>query len=187
MEGLVSTIIFIRGSRRYFKFIRTLESECTPSKIMQRIDVLSIRPNSEIPIHMPPLGLRYLAADLIKNRISVEIKDCLIDNLSIEETVSFIKENGIKIVCISCCSDELPWVRNLVRSIKAVLDVKVIVGGLHPSGVLEKIYSDIKGIDFSVYSEGEVAISLLVRAILENNLKAERLNKIPNLIYKHEG
>ena len=154
---------------------------------MQEKDVLLIRPNSKIPIRTPPLGLGYLAADLIKNRISLEIKDCLIDNIAIQEIVSFIKESGIKIICISCCTDELPWVVNLVRNIKTVLDVKIIVGGPHPSSVLEEIYSDIAGIDFSIYAEGEVAISSLVKAILEDDLKPQRLNTIANLIWKHEG
>jgi len=154
---------------------------------MQKIDILLIRPNSGIPIQPAPLGLGYLAAVLKKDNINVDIKDSLIDNMSIEKTVCFIKEHCIKIVGISCCSDELPWVQELVRNIKSALDVKIIVGGPHPSSVLEEIYTDINGIDFSIYSEGEIAISSLARAILQNNLKPERLNAIPNLIWKNGG
>jgi radical SAM superfamily enzyme YgiQ (UPF0313 family) len=152
---------------------------------MEKIDILLIRPNSEIPQMDAPLGLGYLAADLIKNRISVAIKDCLFDNSSVEDLMVFIKENEIKIVGISCCTDEVLWVKSLIMKIEADTDIKIIIGGPHPSCVLEKIYEEIKGGYFSIYSEGEASLSLLVKAILENDLKSERLGNISNLIWKN--
>jgi radical SAM superfamily enzyme YgiQ (UPF0313 family) len=153
-------------------------------KIMGKIDILLIRPYSEIPIQTPPLGLGYLAATLKKDKLSVEIKDCLLDRISIEEIASFLRENRIKIAGISCCTDELLWVNKLIDNIKSVLDCKIIVGGPHPSCVLEGIFTDLNKVDFSIYSEGEMSISLLVRAILEGDLSPQRLSVIPNLIWK---
>lgn len=60
------------------------------------------------------------------------------------------------------------------------------MGGLHPSGVTEGIFTDIESIDFSIYSEGETALPMLVNAILENDLTPERLARIPNLIWRNK-
>ena len=149
-----------------------------------QIDILLICPNSKIPFVLPPLGLGYLASHLLKNKITTDIKDCLLENISTDEVVDLICKKNIKIIGITCNTNEVPWVRELVKKVKSQLDVTVIVGGPHPSGVLEKIYEDIEHIDFAIYSEGEYSLFLLTKAILENDLTEKRLESIPNLIWK---
>ena len=152
------------------------------------IDVLLIRPYSDMPFHTPPLGLGYLASALIKNKITVDIKDFLIDYMSIDEAAAFIRKNKVKVIGISCCTNEVMWVRGFTAKIKSALPVKIVVGGPHPSGVMEKIYEDIEAIDYSVYCEGEYALPMLIKALLGNSDPAGvAMRHIPNLIWKDGG
>lgn len=153
----------------------------------QQIDILLVRPHSNIPLQVAPLGLGYLASSLMKNQIAVDIKDCLVENISIDEIVAFIYRKSIKIIGISCCTNEVAWAKRFTNKIKSSLAVKIILGGLHVSGVMEKIYTDIENIDFSIYSEGEYALPLLVKAILRNDITVKTLQNIPNLIWKNNN
>lgn len=89
------------------------------------MDILLLRPNSKLPILNPPLGLGYLASSLIKNGIDADIMDCLLNDISIEQIVDFIRKEDIKIIGVSCCTDEVFWVRELT-------DTKIILGGPTP-------------------------------------------------------
>jgi radical SAM superfamily enzyme YgiQ (UPF0313 family) len=152
-----------------------------------QIDILLVRPHSNVPLHTFPLGLGYLASSLIKNQITVDIKDFLVDNISIDEVVAFIRREKIKIIGVSCCTNEVSWVRKFTNKIKSTLAVKIVVGGPHPSGVMGKIYTDIENVDFSIYSEGEYALPLLVKAILGNDITENTLGGIPNLIWRNNN
>lgn len=59
---------------------------------LKQPDILLIRPNSKITVQIPPREVGYLPSSLIKNRISVDIKNCLSDNISVEKTAAFIRE-----------------------------------------------------------------------------------------------
>ena len=150
----------------------------------KNIDVLLVRPYSSIPFKTPPLGLGYLASSLIRNNINTDIKDFLVDDVSFDDIYNTIRENKIKVIGITCCTNEVNWVNHFISRTKPS-GVKIVLGGPHVSGMMEKIYSDINDIDFAICSEGEYALPLLVKAVLRNDTTTRTLQGIPNLIWKY--
>ncbi|MFH1425582.1 MAG: radical SAM protein [archaeon] len=62
-----------------------------------------------------------------------------------------------KLVLFSCTTNIYPWVREVASGIKKRFDVPVLVGGIHPTIIPERVIED-KNIDMVCVGEGEEAV-----------------------------
>lgn len=128
-----------------------------------------------------PLGIAYLAAELVKKH-SVEILDCMIGDpkpisiskerclvgLSWEKIKERLKKINPDIVGISCAYSFqyhnavkfAEWVKKCNKNIITIL------GGAHPSAMPESVLKNAY-VDFAVIGEGEVSFVKLVDALKE--------------------
>lgn len=146
----------------------------------------------------PPLGLAYLAAMLEENGTKVQVIDAiaeaadqyiqedgyLIRGLTVEETVERIEPNS-ELIGISCMfTQDWPWMRILIRAIRARFPNAVIVGGgEHLTALPEFCLRDCPELDFCVLGEGEETLVELV-----NNLDdPQRLREVAGLSFLNRG
>lgn len=146
--------------------------------------ILLVKPKNDVVNIMPPLGLGYLSAALKKTGFGAEIFDCNLLNLDIPALADKIRAENIKYVGVTVCSNEHNWLKNFCKVFENEPDVKIIVGGPHPTGLKARLFSLIPRIDFIVYSEGEFALPALIKSLEDRNASHSH---IPNLIWKKDG
>lgn len=139
------------------------------------VDVSLISPPSRRTDHYrPPLALMYLAALLEKNDVSTEIIDiksnwesCLEPS---DDTVRLIMErlrgSMPRLVGITCYTPEYMEVMALAGTIKGEFpDVRIVVGGVHPTlRPMDFLYSG-SPVDFAVRGEGEITLLDLTESL----------------------
>jgi len=87
-----------------------------------------------------PLGLLYIAGNLLKNNINTSILDCNLEGLSIDESVNEIEKIKPMALGISCLTAEAYLVEELLKRVKdAMPDLKIIMGNMHASSLLSKL------------------------------------------------
>jgi anaerobic magnesium-protoporphyrin IX monomethyl ester cyclase len=149
-------------------------------------DVLLIRPRLEILDYgsvSPPLNLGYLAASLKKNNISVAIIDPIAHKFSQEDLLLKIKQLSPKIIGFSAFTPEVLAVYEDVNAIKNNFpDIKIVLGGPHPSALPELTLQENTNIDFIVVGEGEITLVELAKAIINNQ---NNFDGIPGIYYKN--
>jgi len=131
-----------------------------------------------------PLGLAYIAGNLEKNGFRVGIVDAPPQEVSIEDIVTHHIDEEITLVGITFLSPMFDSVRKLANRIKELHpNVKIIVGGPHPSALPEDTLKEIQSIDYVCIGEGE-------RTIVEvaEFLSGEReIKDIKGLAYKNSN
>lgn len=148
--------------------------------------ILLISANKEKnPYPVAPLGLAYLSGVLIKEGHDVRILDfCFIEDFeeALRETVEEFSPEliGISIRNVDNLTyplsiSYLPFIRSITKTLKAITDVTIILGGsgfsIFPEEIME--YLDL---DMGVVGEGEMAMKGLAGR--------ESLENIPNLIFR---
>jgi radical SAM superfamily enzyme YgiQ (UPF0313 family) len=117
----------------------------------------------------PPLGLAYIASYLRKHGYDCEIIDanaCRKDVVTLAEEVA----GRFDIIGITVVTIAVPVVGELVRRIKARdPDVKIVLGGIHPTVAHEHLLRAYPDIDVIVIGEGETAFLELVKSREEND------------------
>lgn len=149
--------------------------------------VMFVSPPSRAFNHYrPPLALMYLSGYLKKQGIAAKIIDCIIQDQVRSKSfdknkagyLTDVRDNTIKqiidaqtdIVCITCYTPELQEVEYLAGEIKKLKkDVKIIVGGVHPTFYPEHFIYSGSNFDFVVIGEGEITLFELVKAIRSAN------------------
>jgi len=131
----------------------------------------------------PPMGLLALATYLAKHGYQVNLVDASVDNLSIEELINKIKDLKPDLVGISAMSVNIMQTFNLADEIKKYNpQIKIIVGGIHPTVMPEHTLSN-KNVDIAVVGEGEFTVIELLDALKENH----DLNQIKGLAFRKDG
>lgn len=133
----------------------------------------SRRPNSF------PLGLGYIARQLLKSGHKVDILDIWAYQLSGDEVGEKIKGFNYDIIGIGALSTQYAYVKWLIAQIKKFNKVKIVVGGalptLSPDIVLRSTEADI-----CVIGEGEITLREVVK-------KVDNLGEIKGIWYKKDG
>jgi len=148
-------------------------------------EILLIQPKLEMHAS-PPLGLAYIAAVLEKNGITVKIVDLNQrrhkDN-PIFRLNNILQEERPKLVGISCLTSYYMEAREIAELVKKYNeDIKVVMGGVHPSSLPELTLQD-NNVDFVVMGEGE-----LTTLDLFTNLKTEEnYESVDGLGFKRRG
>jgi anaerobic magnesium-protoporphyrin IX monomethyl ester cyclase len=116
--------------------------------------VLLINPKFHLPIDTrttPHLGLAYLAAVSERRGDEVSIFDMDVEDISLAEHISAYRPH---IVGISSNTPQVQQAWRDARSIKAITDVPIVIGGPHPSALPDESAARPE-IDVVVRGEGE--------------------------------
>ncbi|MBX9787665.1 MAG: B12-binding domain-containing radical SAM protein [Pirellulales bacterium] len=146
----------------------------------------------------PPLGLAYLAAVLEENGTKVQVIDAIAEGvdqhieedgylfhgLTIEETVDQI-DRHTDLIGVSCMfTQDWPWLRTLMRAIRARFPRTVIVvGGEHVTALPEFCLRDCPELDYCVLGEGEETLLELVNSLDD----PDRLRQVAGLAFLERG
>jgi len=132
--------------------------------------VLLIKPISsriyDMEEYYVDIGLEFLATALKKKGYSVRILDCMQERMNFIKFSEFIKANKFDVYGIKVYSHTLPSTKKMIRIIKDIYpDSTVIVGGPHPSGVVDEIFNHLPGIDYAFQGEAEIGLPKLLNGI----------------------
>lgn len=141
--------------------------------------VLLIKPNYNIHINTPPLGLGYLASALRKAGHDVSIMDCMNEGYQVDDAVNKIVKDKPDAIGISMMSPSHNVVKQLVSVLKSKLGVPIILGGPHATSMPQFVLEEINA-DFIVMGEGETTITDLV----ENIGEEERIKLMKGIAYR---
>ena len=146
----------------------------------------------------PPLGLAYLAANLLKHEFEVEILDILAEGyhqqqfedpfitygLSIAESVERVREAQPDLIGISVLfSNRAKESLQLAGAIKRALpEVSIVMGGQHPSGVPLEVMKHPE-VDFVMIGEADTSFTQLAYALNGQG----PLDGVPGLYYRKDG
>ena len=135
---------------------------------------------------MPPLGLGYVA-EAIRQRHKVTILDCVKEEFSLNDFLSYLKDNKPDVIGFTVFSCDLENVRKSISLIKETFpDMLTVVGGPHPSCDPEGTFGYLDKLDFAFAGEAEIGFPVFLDA-----LEAKRENilfpQIPGLVYRHNG
>lgn len=132
---------------------------------------------------LPPLGLAYLASMLEKHSHKVKILDTQLFDLGIKETVDECKKFMPDIIGIYTLTSSFETVVKLSKLLKKELNVKIVIGGAHPTIEPIQALKD-NNIDFSIIGEGEYTFVELLSELEKPN---PNLKKIKGIAFKHKG
>ena len=86
------------------------------------------------------------------------------------------------VIAFTCLTNLYPYVKSMAHRLKEHLDVPMVIGGVHPSTMPEKIFED-EVFDYLCVGEGDYAFLDLVEAIA----KGEDTTSIKNIDAKIDG
>jgi len=138
---------------------------------------------SKIGTVLPPLGLAYLAAMLEKHKYEVRILDTQLFNLGVRETVNECREFMPDIIGIYTLTSSFKLVVKLSKELKKNLNVKIAVGGAHPTIEPIQVLQN-NDINFSIIGEGESTFTELLKELEKKN---PNFLKVKGLAFKHKG
>lgn len=118
------------------------------------------------------LGIEYLVGFCISKGLDVNYIDANMQNLSVEDVCSRIKEDSPKLICITITTEKIREQTETIINYAANLDyIKkpiICVGGHFVSYAFQEILKDYPNIDIVSVGEGEYSIEMLVRRIVDN-------------------
>ncbi|MHA1312686.1 MAG: B12-binding domain-containing radical SAM protein [Candidatus Helarchaeota archaeon] len=139
--------------------------------------------NEKMSPILPPMGLAYIAAVLIQNKIAVKIIDL---NLNLPSKIDFIhqiKEEEPDIIGITSSTPVINNAFRLCAEIKAANPETItVLGGPHPTALPKDTVSN-ENVDVVVVGEGEYTFLDLIRAIEEK----KDLSQVEGIVFKKNG
>ena len=127
---------------------------------------------------IPPLGLLYLAAPLIKAGYDVSFIDLCIEKFERKEFFNIIAEQDF--ILISCLTQSIEHTNKLIKDIKRCNSKAfVLCGGPY----CREIRQFVEGSDLTVMGEAEEYIVEIIQRLSSN----ESLEDIPELIFRENG
>jgi radical SAM superfamily enzyme YgiQ (UPF0313 family) len=135
-----------------------------------------------VPVGIP-LGIGYLAAYLAEKKAEFEIYDERLEPLYDEKLERLVKEKNISVVGLSCTTPFIYRGLDLARAVKkASKDIRVILGGVHPSVMPEECLQN-ENVDYVVRHEGEVTLFELLKSF-DGELE---IRDVKGVSYKKNG
>ena len=121
------------------------------------------------------LGLAYLAAHLEHKGILVDILDSRAEELSMKESIEYLKQKTRSLVGFSIFSaDALEWVSEFSKQVKEISPTTLtVVGGYYPSLETKKTLSEATNIDIAILGEAELTLEEVINV---TNLNGDYTN-----------
>ncbi len=153
---------------------------------MTRLKVLLIKPYSTADEMIPPLGLGYLAT-AIRDQHEVEIIDGLKEKLTNEKLTQLLQEKKPDVCCLQVFTFHIPQVQAYLATARALSpELKIILGGPHPSASFLDIFEIFPQADWAFRGEAEVGLPQLLNLLSENKITQQALEQIPGLIWRDQ-
>jgi len=131
-----------------------------------------------------PLGLAYIGANLERNGHKVTIIDAPALEFKATDICGHMEKEEYDMVGVTMLTPMYARSVEVVRNVsKAFPEIKIVVGGPHPTILPEETLNENKEIDFIVIGEGEIILLNLVNAI-ENG---KGIDDIPGIAYRKSG
>ncbi len=99
-----------------------------------------------------------------------------------KEIVAQLKAYAPDLIAISVITDFYQWASGMARMIKQEMDVPIILGGIHPTSVPERVMKNPL-VDMICLGEGEYAMLELVNSMAKGCIDCS----IPNIWFKKDG
>jgi radical SAM superfamily enzyme YgiQ (UPF0313 family) len=149
--------------------------------------VLLVNPISRnISLSSPDLGLAYLAGALKKENHQVEILDCVNLRLTFKKFEKYIAHHNYDVIGFRVFSTDLLSVKeSLIILRKLRPDIKIILGGAHPSAFPEQTLQYFEEADFAIRGEAEKGLADLINSLPDPEIIQKE--KIPGLIWRNNG
>ncbi len=133
---------------------------------------------------LPPLGLLYIASVLLEKDHKVELLDARALSLSKNDVKQEIAGRKPDVVGISSMTFNISEAFDIAEIVKNVdKDIKVMIGGAHPTALPTETLEECKHIDIVVYGEGEETVPELMEAIEGK----KTLENIKGIAYRDGG
>jgi len=149
--------------------------------------ILLVNPiTRNISLSSPDLGLGYLARALKRENHQVAILDCVNLKLNFKKFEKYIADLDFDVIGFKVFSTDLLSVKKsllIVRNMRP--DVKIILGGAHPSYFPEQTLQYFEEADFAIRGEAEKGLADLIRNF--SNPDVIRQENIPGLIWRVNG
>jgi anaerobic magnesium-protoporphyrin IX monomethyl ester cyclase len=124
---------------------------------------------------LPPLGLCYLGAVLLRKGHEVKVMDCAAENTGVGELIKEFESFAPSIVGVTSTTVSYVAAKTVLDAVKrARPDIKTILGGAHISAVPVDTMKDCSAVDLGVLGEGE-------ETLLEIVERLERKESIDNV------
>ncbi|HIF01971.1 MAG TPA: B12-binding domain-containing radical SAM protein [Nitrospinaceae bacterium] len=167
-----------------------------PLKCVDPVVALMAPPSRMMNHYRPPLALMYISGYLKKNGIKTQIIDSILEDQIVRDQsfasnrkiffrmvednmISQIKKIETDVIGITCYTPEVDEVERLARRIREIKpDVKIVVGGIHPTLYPDDLLNESSDVDFVVFGEGEITLLELVKEIRSDSPTYSRLNGI---------
>ena len=130
------------------------------------MDILLLQPPNRGPsvLTLPPLGLAYLAAALLKNGHSVQILDAPASRLNLAQVAGKVREERPAALGLGGLTPNFDLTIEAIKKLRPFVR-HVIVGGPHASFFGAGLLDSVPEIDFLVIGEGEDTLPELLSAL----------------------
>jgi anaerobic magnesium-protoporphyrin IX monomethyl ester cyclase len=146
--------------------------------------ILLVNPiTRNISLSSPDLGLGYLASALKKENHQVQIIDCVNLKLTFKIFEDYLASFDFDVIGFRVFSTDLLSVKKsllIVRNMRP--DVKIILGGAHPSYFPEQTLQYFEEADYAIRGEAEKGLANLIRNL--SNSDIIQPENIPGLIWR---
>lgn len=149
--------------------------------------ILLVNPvTSNISLSSPDLGLGYLAGALKRENHQVHILDCVNLKLSLEQFEHYIDACNVDVIGFKVFSTDVFSVKRSLQCVKKKRpDMKIILGGAHPSTFPEQTLQYFEEADFAIRGEAEKGLTDLITHLSQPDQIAK--DQIPGLIWRESG
>jgi len=152
-----------------FSFVNPMPSADTPNMVTSA---------------WPPLGMLYIAGILMREGIEVSILDQAIRNVSIEQSIQWVKKESPDIVGFSVCGSSAREAFKVAETVKKEMpDVTVVLGNYHATFNAERILKKYPSVDVIVRGEGEYTSLDLVKCLE----KRRPLKEVDGITFRNKG
>lgn len=139
---------------------------------------------SSISPCLPPLGLCYLAAVLLKAGYNqVKVIDGMLENLSYKALEMRIRRYRPDIVGVTSTTVSFYNAKKIISLCKKINPkILTVLGGAHFSALPQRTMEECQQLDIGVYGEGEITFLDLVKKLSQN----KRINSIKGTLYRRK-
>jgi anaerobic magnesium-protoporphyrin IX monomethyl ester cyclase len=149
--------------------------------------ILLVNPvTRSVSLSSPDLGLGYLATALKRENHQVDILDCVNLRMTLEKFEKYLTNIDFDVIGFRVFSSDLMTVSQSLSIVKNKRsDVKIVLGGAHPSYFPEQTLQYFEKADYAIRGEGEKGLTDLIRHLSDPN--TIKLEHIPGLIWRENG
>lgn len=150
------------------------------------MEIMLINPGREHRLNLdarasaPPLGLLYVASNIIEHGNGVKVIDQLGSKTTDSEIITAIKRQDSDLIGFSCMGEQVISAGRITDKIKQELpNSKVLWGGINPTFNAHRILNKYRNVDFCIRGEGEQSTIELIDA-----MKNKKYENVHGLVYR---